>query len=734
MNIKKFSAIGMAVVMLTSALGSLTVSAAGRTLTQNEIGTIGSYNYEFWTDVQPGSSGNKATMTLKGEGSFTSDYDTTGNKNTLMRTGKKFGGATEAGKTHSQMGNIVLDYEVDYNPQMAGASYMCVYGWTRADNNAPLVEYYIVESWGEWVPSTGFKGSAMIGGEEYNIYESDRINQPSIIGDTTFKQYWSIRANKKGNGVIKNTIPVSEHFKAWEAKGMKMGSLYEVTLCIEGYNSRGTADVMKNEVTIGGEYVPIDPEVPVEPEIPEDGIYYRNTFESGAESWASRGDSTVAVSKGNGLNKSSGLAITGRTDTWNGTGKTLSTASFVPGNEYSLSTWAMHTGTGDENFRLTLQCDVGGETEYVTVAEGIATSGKWLLLEDRNFTIPAGASNLLLYVEASDNATLPFYIDEAFAATAGIPNPASDDSEDVPVPDKKGDVNGDGKIDGADVKMLKSYILGATKNLTDYEAADIDGNGKITAIDVALLKKKFFGNESIPPVTEPPVTKPPVVTEPPVVEDSHTMYADFRQGLSNTYFEKADGWSNGDCFDCVWRAENTFFADNALNLRIDSEASPEYNYSGAEYRTKEYYHYGYFETSMKAIKNDGVVSSFFTYTGPYDEDPWDEIDIEVLGKDTTKVQLNYYTNGVGNHEYMYDLGFDASQGFHTYGFDWQPDKITWYVDGKAVYTAYNDIPKTAGKIMMNTWPGTGVDEWLKAYDGKTPLTAQYQWVSYDESK
>lgn len=44
-----------------------------------------------------------------------------------------------------------------------------------------------------------------------------------------------------------------------------------------------------------------------------------------------------------------------------------------------------------------------------------------------------------------------------------------------------------------------------------------------------------------------------------------------------------------------------------------------------------------------------------------------EIDIEVLGKDTTKVQFNYYTNGVGNHEYMYDLGFDASEGFHTYG-------------------------------------------------------------------
>ena len=29
---------------------------------------------------------------------------------------------------------------------------------------------------------------------------------------------------------------------------------------------------------------------------------------------------------------------------------------------------------------------------------------------------------------------------------------------------------------------------------------------------------------------------------------------------------------------------------------------------------------------------------------------WDEIDIEFLGKDTPKVQFNYYTNGQGNHE------------------------------------------------------------------------------------
>ena len=135
---------------------------------------------------------------------------------------------------------------------------------------------------------------------------------------------------------------------------------------------------------------------------------------------------------------------------------------------------------------------------------------------------------------------------------------------------------------------------------------------------------------------------------------------------------------------------------------------------------------------MQAIKNDGVVSSFFTYTGESDNNPWDEIDIEVLGKDTTKVQFNYYTNSKGDHEFMYDLGFDASEAFHTYGFDWQPDHITWYVDGKAVYTAYDNIPKTPGKIMMNVWPGITVDDWLKPFNGNTPLTARYQWVTYNQ--
>lgn len=212
-------------------------------------------------------------------------------------------------------------------------------------------------------------------------------------------------------------------------------------------------------------------------------------------------------------------------------------------------------------------------------------------------------------------------------------------------------------------------------------------------------------------------------------DPSASMLADFRGGQSQ-FFIASDGWTNGNPFDCGWYASQCSIGGGALSLTIDKDKTGKYNYAGAEYRTNDFYGFGYYETSMQAISNPGVVSSFFTYTGPSDNKPWDEIDIEVLGKDSSKVQFNYYTNGQGGHEFMYDLGFDSSKGFHKFGFEWKSDHITWHVDGKAVYTANNNIPQNPGKIMMNAWPGTGVDDWLNHYNGNTPLTARYEWVTF----
>ncbi|HHV29266.1 beta-glucanase [Acetivibrio mesophilus] len=203
------------------------------------------------------------------------------------------------------------------------------------------------------------------------------------------------------------------------------------------------------------------------------------------------------------------------------------------------------------------------------------------------------------------------------------------------------------------------------------------------------------------------------------------VFSDFDSSL----WEKAD-WSNGSVFNCVWKPSQVTFSNGKMVLNLDKEYGGTYPYKSGEYRTKSFFGYGYYEVRMKAAKNTGIVSSFFTYTGPSDNNPWDEIDIEILGKNTTQVQFNWYKDGNGGNEYYHNLGFDASQDFHTYGFEWRQNYIDFYVDGKKVYRGTRNIPVTPSKIMMNLWPGIGVDGWLGAYDGKTPLKAEYEYVKY----
>ncbi|KYG10450.1 glycosyl hydrolase, partial [Sorangium cellulosum] len=195
--------------------GGSTCTAANNQYCSNQTGTHCGYTFEYWKD--------------NGTGCLTNTADgfnvTWSNINNLL--GRK--GIRPGTK------NTVVNYTADYRPN--GNSYMGVYGWTKG----PLIEYYIVDSWGNWRPpgGEGFMGTVTSDGGTYDIYRTQRVNQPSIEGNTTFYQYWSVRKDKRSSG----TITVANHFNAWASKGMNLGSLYEVSMLVEGYQSSGSANV-----------------------------------------------------------------------------------------------------------------------------------------------------------------------------------------------------------------------------------------------------------------------------------------------------------------------------------------------------------------------------------------------------------------------------------------------------------------------------------------------------------
>lgn len=199
-------------------------------ITENELGTLDGYDYELWKD-----SGT-TTMTLEGQGLFRCQWSDI--NNALFRIGKKF----DCTQTWEEIGDITVKYGADYFP--VGNSYLCVYGWTRE----PLVEYYVVQSWGNWrPPGAESLGVITVDGSQYDVYVTTRTNQPSIDGTQTFQQFWSVRKGKR----TEDTVSLTEHFRSWADLGLELGNLYEVALTVEGYQSSGVAEIYENEIIIG---------------------------------------------------------------------------------------------------------------------------------------------------------------------------------------------------------------------------------------------------------------------------------------------------------------------------------------------------------------------------------------------------------------------------------------------------------------------------------------------------
>lgn len=113
---------------------------------------------------------------------------------------------------------------------------LTVYGWTKN----PLVEYYIMEDYTSYQGGGTKKGEVTSDGSTYTIYQHTQVNQPSIVGTSTFSQYISVRQSKRTSG----TVTTANHFNAWAKVGLNLGSHSYQVVATEGWgNAAGSTNM-----------------------------------------------------------------------------------------------------------------------------------------------------------------------------------------------------------------------------------------------------------------------------------------------------------------------------------------------------------------------------------------------------------------------------------------------------------------------------------------------------------
>ena len=210
---------GVTLALIVGIVTALTPRAeAATTYCSSSSGGSGGSYYQMWTAGQ-----GSACMTMNSNTSYSTQWSNIGDQ--VSGVGWKPGSSSQA-----------INYSGSLNAN-GGTALLTLYGWSQN----PLIEYYVIESYRGSPPTQGQNmGTFYSDGSNYTIIKHQQVNQPSIVGTTTFWQYIAIRQNQRTSGTI--TFP--NFVNAWASKGMNLGSMdYQIMATESWGGGSGSSNV-----------------------------------------------------------------------------------------------------------------------------------------------------------------------------------------------------------------------------------------------------------------------------------------------------------------------------------------------------------------------------------------------------------------------------------------------------------------------------------------------------------
>ncbi|WP_375597139.1 family 16 glycosylhydrolase [Devosia sp. Naph2] len=223
----------------------------------------------------------------------------------------------------------------------------------------------------------------------------------------------------------------------------------------------------------------------------------------------------------------------------------------------------------------------------------------------------------------------------------------------------------------------------------------------------------------------------------PAALGQDSFFDDFDQ-FDRARWYVSDGWSNGTHQNCTWTRDQISVVDGSLRVAFSPIPAGERLFRCGEAQSHASLGYGTYEARIKTPSASGLNAAFFTYIGPVHGKQHDEIDFEILTKDTTTVHTTTFVNGVSGDGQqggaMYpELPYPADEDFIDYAFVWAADRVDFYVNGELVrsITDPRQIPFTPQRVFFSLWGTDTLNEWMGPFVAPSePIAMEVDYFAF----